>query len=345
MADVLDEPRGRRRRSGAGPAPVPATDVRAPGGRRGPDRSSPASRTWGRPATSRCASPTPRRVRPVDDLQPYLGAAGHVVVMRADGSMFAHQHAEVDDDQGRPVFALPGQTFGPDLDLHAGSRRRAPTGSGASSGSATGTWSRRRSPSRRPDPPERRPAHPSRAGIAGPRPLRHHEETRGEERAVDVHFRLLGPMEIVVRGQPMPMPGAAERALLVQLLLSPGRTIPATMLVDRLWSESSLPVDPMNALQIRVSKLRRALKAVGVPDLVSREGMGYRADVEPDAVDAVDFAARIRAARARAAAAGAEPRSPPSSPTTTPWRCGGERRSATSAPSSGRPWRRYDWPS
>ena len=120
-------------------------------------------------------------------------------------------------------------------------------------------------------------------------------------RAVDVRFRLLGPMETVVRGQPMPMPGAAERALLVQLLLSPGRTIPATMLVDRLWSESSLPVDPMNALQIRVSKLRRALRSVGVPDLVSREGTGYRADIEPDAVDAVDFAARIREARARAA--------------------------------------------
>jgi len=118
---------------------------------------------------------------------------------------------------------------------------------------------------------------------------------------VDVHFRLLGPMEIVATGQPIPMPGAAERALLVQLLLSPGRTIPATMLVDRLWSESSLPVDPMNALQIRVSKLRRALRSVGVPDLVSREGTGYRADVEPEAVDAVDFAARIREARARAA--------------------------------------------
>ena len=56
--------------------------------------------------------------RPVDDLQPYLGAAGHVVVMRADGSGFAHQHAETFDDQGRPVFALPGTTFGPDLDLH-----------------------------------------------------------------------------------------------------------------------------------------------------------------------------------------------------------------------------------
>ena len=57
--------------------------------------------------------------RPVDDLQPYLAAAGHVVVMRADGTTFAHEHAEVTDASGRPVFALPGQTFGPELDVHA----------------------------------------------------------------------------------------------------------------------------------------------------------------------------------------------------------------------------------
>ncbi|KQW49484.1 ATPase P [Nocardioides sp. Root1257] len=53
-----------------------------------------------------------------DDLQPYLGAAGHVVVMRADGEDFQHRHAETYDDRGRPVQALPGTTFGPDLDLH-----------------------------------------------------------------------------------------------------------------------------------------------------------------------------------------------------------------------------------
>ncbi|HSK26085.1 MAG TPA: heavy metal translocating P-type ATPase [Jiangellales bacterium] len=56
---------------------------------------------------------------PVDDLQPYLAAAGHVVVMRADGSDFAHEHAEVEDADGQPVFALPGQDFGPELDVHA----------------------------------------------------------------------------------------------------------------------------------------------------------------------------------------------------------------------------------
>ena len=117
----------------------------------------------------------------------------------------------------------------------------------------------------------------------------------------EVRYRLLGPMEVCVDGAPVKLPGTAERALLAQLLLSPGRTIPATMLVDRLWSDSTLPVDPMNALQIRVSKLRRALRAMGAGDVVTREGVGYRASIDPLAVDALDFADRIRAARADAA--------------------------------------------
>jgi DNA-binding SARP family transcriptional activator len=122
-----------------------------------------------------------------------------------------------------------------------------------------------------------------------------------------MRFQLLGPMEILVQGAPAKLPGAAEGALLAQLVLAPGRTIPATLLVDRLWSEASLPVDPMNALQIRVSKLRRALRSMGVEDLVTRDGMGYRAAVDPADVDALDFVDRVRSARAdmaQAAAAG-----------------------------------------
>lgn len=56
--------------------------------------------------------------RPLDDLQPYLAAAAHVVIMRGDAQTFAHEHADVRDGDGRPVFALPGQTFGPDLPVH-----------------------------------------------------------------------------------------------------------------------------------------------------------------------------------------------------------------------------------
>ncbi|MGH3350508.1 MAG: heavy metal translocating P-type ATPase [Nocardioides sp.] len=50
--------------------------------------------------------------RIVDDLQPYLGAAGHVVVMSADGETFVHGHAEGEE------LAVPGATFGPELGLH-----------------------------------------------------------------------------------------------------------------------------------------------------------------------------------------------------------------------------------
>ncbi|WP_457208248.1 HAD-IC family P-type ATPase, partial [Nocardioides sp. P5_C9_2] len=56
---------------------------------------------------------------PVNDLQPYLAAAGHIVVMKSGAQTFAHEHAEVEDANGRPVFALPGQTFGPELEVHA----------------------------------------------------------------------------------------------------------------------------------------------------------------------------------------------------------------------------------
>jgi Cu+-exporting ATPase len=56
---------------------------------------------------------------PIRDLQPYLAAAGHVVIMRGDGATFAHEHAEVRDGSGNPVFAVPGQTFGPVLPVRA----------------------------------------------------------------------------------------------------------------------------------------------------------------------------------------------------------------------------------
>ncbi len=45
------------------------------------------------------------------DLQPYLAAAGHIVVMRADGQTFAHEHA---DAPGIPVI-IPGERITAEL--------------------------------------------------------------------------------------------------------------------------------------------------------------------------------------------------------------------------------------
>ncbi|MEP6856679.1 MAG: hypothetical protein ABJA33_14475, partial [Pedococcus sp.] len=62
--------------------------------------------------------------RRVTGIQPYLGAAGHIVILRSDGSRFAHAHAETTDSHGRPAFATPGSTFGP----HLGFQTRFETG-------------------------------------------------------------------------------------------------------------------------------------------------------------------------------------------------------------------------
>jgi predicted ATPase/DNA-binding SARP family transcriptional activator len=117
----------------------------------------------------------------------------------------------------------------------------------------------------------------------------------------ELRFGLLGPFEARLDGRPLTIPGAAERALLALLLLSPGRAVPATSLIDRLWAESSLPTDPVNALQLRVSKLRRALAPAG-PEIIQRVGMGYLTAVDPSSVDAELFEQQVRRARAELAA-------------------------------------------
>ncbi|MBW0126643.1 ATP-binding protein [Pseudonocardia oceani] len=114
-----------------------------------------------------------------------------------------------------------------------------------------------------------------------------------------IDFRLLGPLEVHVGGEPVRVPGAAERALLALLLLAGRHAVPATTLVDQLWGSAELPVDPMNALQLRVSKLRRFLSAHG-EDVVVRDGVGYRMDVDPDAVDVQRFVGAVRRGRALA---------------------------------------------
>ena len=112
-----------------------------------------------------------------------------------------------------------------------------------------------------------------------------------------MEFRLLGPFEVLIDATPHRIGGRGERALLALLALSPGTVVATSTLIDALWSKGDLPEDPGNALQLRVSKLRRTFGAVGVPDLVHRAGPGYRLDTDPDTVDAHRFTKLIEGAR------------------------------------------------
>src|SRR5919112_883340 len=81
-------------------------------------------------------------------------------------------------------------------------------------------------------------------------------------------------------------------------VLGPVEVVAVPALVDGLWG-AALPVNPGNALQVRVSKLRRALAAAGAPsELVVTRPPGYLLDIPRDRVDALRFTDQVAAARA-----------------------------------------------
>ncbi|MEV7195082.1 BTAD domain-containing putative transcriptional regulator [Streptomyces sp. NPDC093510] len=105
-----------------------------------------------------------------------------------------------------------------------------------------------------------------------------------------MRFGVLGPLTVWDgEGEPVKVPEAKVRALLADLLVHEGRPVSADRLIDDLWGDAP-PANPANALQAKVSHLRRALGR----DRVVHQAPGYRLHVDPAAGDEVD-ADRFRA--------------------------------------------------
>jgi predicted ATPase/DNA-binding SARP family transcriptional activator len=104
-----------------------------------------------------------------------------------------------------------------------------------------------------------------------------------------MEIRLLGPLEVERQGRVVEMAGRRLRLVVAVLALQAGRVVTAERLIDLLWEETSLPVDPTNALQALVSRLRRALEAAGASERLVSRPPGYLLAVAPDQVDALRF--------------------------------------------------------
>src|SRR3954454_22572692 len=104
-----------------------------------------------------------------------------------------------------------------------------------------------------------------------------------------VEVRLLGPFELVTAEGPQRLPGHGERALLAALALSAGRPVALPTLIDAMWDPDHQPDDPVNALQVRISKVRRALAALGAGDVVDRQGAAYRLRIDLAQIDVHAF--------------------------------------------------------
>ncbi|MGI5147315.1 BTAD domain-containing putative transcriptional regulator [Plantactinospora sp. CA-294935] len=115
-----------------------------------------------------------------------------------------------------------------------------------------------------------------------------------------MRFGVLGPLAVWTdHGEPVTIPGRKVRALLADLLISPGRPVSVDRLVEDLWGTAA-PADPTAALHVRVSQLRRALAGAepDARDLVVSQAPGYELRADPDAVDAGTFAALVGQAQA-----------------------------------------------
>ncbi|WP_327129473.1 BTAD domain-containing putative transcriptional regulator [Streptomyces sp. NBC_01727] len=110
-----------------------------------------------------------------------------------------------------------------------------------------------------------------------------------------MRFGVLGPVMVWDdEGETVGVPEVKVRALLADLLVHEGQPVSADRLIHDLWGEQ-LPGKPANALQAKVSQLRRAIGR----DRVVYQRPGYRLSIDEtgDEVDADRFGSLVAEAR------------------------------------------------
>ena len=100
-----------------------------------------------------------------------------------------------------------------------------------------------------------------------------------------VELRVLGALEVVDGGGPVPLPAAKHRRLLASLVVANARTLSADELIDAVWGETP-PASARKLLQVYISQLRKAL-----PDSVRirTRPPGYGLELPAGSLDAERF--------------------------------------------------------
>src|SRR3954470_24953372 len=111
-------------------------------------------------------------------------------------------------------------------------------------------------------------------------------------------FRILGPLEVLARGNPVALGGLKRRAVLATLLLNANEVVSSDRLIDEVWGDDP-PDGAANALQVHISGLRKALATEAAASVVVTKPPGYLLQIGPGELDLQRFE-RLRA-EARAA--------------------------------------------
>jgi DNA-binding SARP family transcriptional activator/pimeloyl-ACP methyl ester carboxylesterase len=117
-----------------------------------------------------------------------------------------------------------------------------------------------------------------------------------QRRPCPVEFKILGDIQVLADGRPLDVGGPRTRAVLAMLAASAGKIVTADVLQDELWP--GLPVERAAAnLQVRMSELRRALRAAGQDQRLVTSPPGYLLRAEAEEVDASRFETLLASGR------------------------------------------------
>ncbi|MET8043798.1 BTAD domain-containing putative transcriptional regulator [Micromonospora sp. NPDC005215] len=114
-----------------------------------------------------------------------------------------------------------------------------------------------------------------------------------------MEFRVLGPVEALRDGRPVPLGGQKPRTLLAALLIDHGRVVPVDRLIDVVW-DTRPPGSARAVLQTYVSALRQVIMRVDPTAEIVTRPPGYLLRIGPDSLDRDVFERLLDEGRAAA---------------------------------------------
>jgi serine/threonine protein kinase/DNA-binding SARP family transcriptional activator/WD40 repeat protein len=98
----------------------------------------------------------------------------------------------------------------------------------------------------------------------------------------DVEYRVLGPITVLTDGRPVKIGGPRQRMVLAVLLSNANHTVSQDALIDTVWAGEPVATSTLHSY---VYELRQELGA----EQITRQGDGYRMEVDADSFDALGF--------------------------------------------------------
>jgi DNA-binding SARP family transcriptional activator/ABC-type branched-subunit amino acid transport system substrate-binding protein/DNA-binding beta-propeller fold protein YncE len=109
-----------------------------------------------------------------------------------------------------------------------------------------------------------------------------------------VDTRILGPLEVLVGGEPVALKGEKQRELVAILAIHANEIVSTDRLIDGLWGQDPPPT-ALKTLHAHVSRLRAALGPAG--RALETTGRGYRLRLDEGRLDSEDFRTRLEDGR------------------------------------------------